>query len=382
MKKDIIVSALLTIFGLGAAFAAGYLTHQWIYPPELELPILSQAKNIVENHAYYPIPGETDLEYGMIRGLLTSLNDPYASFIEPVQHELEQDTFQGEFGGIGAQVSTNEEGQIVLFPLAESPAREVGILDGDVIDAVNEIQLTPEMDLNQVVGMIRGPVGETVTLKILRPPQMEEFTFEIKRQRFSLPSITWRPLDQYPNIGLIDINLFAASTPTEVTSAIEELQADGVEFFIIDLQGNGGGLLDSGIDLARLFLDDGEILNLQYRGQDIETYKVTKAGPFSELPLVILTDHNTASASEIFAGALQVHQRAKLIGAPTFGKNTIQLIFTMEDESSVHITSAVWWLQGSGPEEEFTLTPDIEISPENFSYETVLGSAVEELTGQ
>ena len=97
---------------------------------------------------------------------------------------------------------------------------------------------------------------------------------------------------------------------------------------------------------------------------------------------MILTDHNTASASEIFAGALQFHQQAKLIGAPTFGKNTIQLIFTLEDDSSVHITSAVWWLPDSGPDQEFRLIPDIEISPEEFSYETVLEAAVEELTGQ
>jgi carboxyl-terminal processing protease len=238
------------------------------------------------------------------------------------------------------------------------------------------------MELNQVVGMVRGPVGESVTLVILRPPEMGKLTFEIKRQRFTLPSIAWRPLDQFPNIGLIDINLFAASTPEEVTTAIEELQTQGVEYFIIDLQGNGGGLLDSGIDLARLFLEDGEVLYQQYRGQDVETYKVTKAGPFTDLPVVILTDHNTASASEIFAGSLQFHQRAKLIGAPTFGKNTIQLIFTLEDDSSVHITSAVWWLPDSGPNEDFRLIPDVEISPEVFSYETVLEAAVKELIGQ
>ena len=184
-------------------------------------------------------------------------------------------------------------------------------------------------------------------------------------------------LDNYPQIGLIDVNLIAASTPDEITQAVNELQMERAEYFILDLQGNAGGLLTGGIDTARLFLEDGIVITQQYRGQDPETYKVTDNGPFSDIPLVVLIDHGSASASEIIAGALQAHKRAPLIGSPSFGKNTIQLIFTLEDESSIHVTSAVWWLAGGSYVEDFKLFPDIPSDPENGGYEQVLQLAVD-----
>ena len=124
MKRENIITAIVTFVSLLIAFGAGFLTHRIISPPELELPVLSAAQQIIQNHAYYPVPDETVLEYGMIHGMVGALNDPYAAFTEPVQHELTSATFEGHFGGIGSQVSYNEEGQIVLFPNAGSPARE------------------------------------------------------------------------------------------------------------------------------------------------------------------------------------------------------------------------------------------------------------------
>ncbi|NIW43475.1 MAG: PDZ domain-containing protein [Gammaproteobacteria bacterium] len=377
MKKEIIISSLITILSLAIAFAAGYFTNQFLNPPELDLPILSQAQSIINNHEYYDIPADPKLEYGMISGMVGALNDPYASFVEPAQHELSQDSFEGEFGGIGSELTLNEDQQIILFPFKDGPAWEAGIEDGDVLVRVDGVEISPELDIHTVVSMIRGPEGERVVIAVQRPPEMIELEFSIKREVFPIPSITWRLLDQYPEIGLIDINLIATSTSDEISQAIEDLQTQQAKFFILDLRGNGGGVLDGGIEIARLFLHDGDVvLFQQYKGQNEEEFRATKDGPYVELPMAILIDQYSASASEIIAGSVQVHQRAPLIGTPSFGKNTIQLVFTLQDSSSIHVTSAVWWLEGSSPEDPFQLIPDIQAVSEPTTEEEVLQLAV------
>jgi carboxyl-terminal processing protease len=378
MKKEIFISTIVTIISLGIAFAAGFFTNQYINPPELNLPILSQAQNIVKNHAYFDLPTDPSLEYGMIHGMVEAMDDPYASFEEPAQHELSQDSFEGEFGGIGSEITIDEERRIVLYPFPDSPAKEAGIMDGDILIGVDGIEITPDMDIHTVVSMIRGPEGEKVTIIVRRPPQMTEQEYIIKRRVFQLPSVTWRILDEQPEIGLIDINLIASSTVEEIKKAITELKSEQVIYFILDLRGNGGGVLDSGIEIAELFLEDGDVvIYQQYKGGQPEVSKATKDGEFSTLPLVVLIDDFSASASEIIAGALQANQRAPLIGIPSYGKNTIQLVFTLDDNSSIHVTSAIWWLEGSSPEMNFQLIPDIEITNENPSPDDYLNLAVD-----
>ena len=378
MKKEIFISTIVTIIGLGIAFAAGFFTNQFINPPELNLPILSQAQNIVENHAYFDLPPVPGLEYGMIHGMVEALDDPYASFEEPAQHELSQDSFEGEFGGIGSEITIDEDQQIILYPFPDSPAQKAGIQDGDILIGVDGIEITSEMDIHTIVSMIRGPEGEKVTITIQRPPQMTEHEYIIKRQVFQLPSVTWRKIDGHPEIGLVDINLIASSTVKEIENAISELKSQQVINFILDLRGNGGGVLDSGIEIAELFLEDGNvIIYQQYKGGQPEVSKATKDGEFSTLPLVILIDDFSASASEIIAGSLQANHRAPLIGIPSYGKNTIQLVFTLEDNSSIHVTSAIWWLEGNSPGTGFKLNPDIEITNENPSPDDYLNLAVD-----
>jgi carboxyl-terminal processing protease len=378
MKKEIFISSIITIISLGIAFAAGFFTNQFINPPELELPVLSQAQDIIKTHAYYELPNDPALEYGMIYGMVDTLEDPYASFVEPIQHELSQDSFKGEFGGIGSEVTLNENNQIVLYPLPESPALEAGVAAGDILIGVDGVEITPEIDIHTVVSMIRGPEGENVTITVQRPPELTEFEFTIRRKIFQLPSVTWRVIEGQPDIGLIDINLIASSTTDEITKAVTELESQGVQFFILDLRGNGGGVLDGGIEIAKLFLEDGDvILYQQYKGAEEQVFTATKVGVYSELPIVILIDQYSASASEIIAGAIQAHDRAPLIGVPSFGKNTIQLVFTLDDLSSIHVTSAIWWLEGGSPETSFQLIPDIQAETEEPSPEEVIQLAID-----
>jgi carboxyl-terminal processing protease len=168
----------------------------------------------------------------------------------------------------------------------------------------------------------------------------------LKRQEIAIPSTTWNIYPGDASMGVIQVNIIAATTPDEIQNAAADLQSRGASRLVLDLRNNGGGLLESGVDTARLFLKDGIVITQQYKNQDPQVFRVDKPGSLADIPLAVLVNHNTASAAEIISGALQSQGRAALIGTNTYGKDTIQLVFEMEDGSSLHVTSARWWLPG------------------------------------
>jgi len=355
--------ALLVLIMAGAAFGAGYLFHAH-QSPSAEFPLLGEAYQIVQNHGIKELPASPAMQYGMIRGMLQAYEDPFTVFVEPVQHELESNALQGSFGGIGVELSSDAEGYVVLFPFPSGPAIEAGVQDGDRLLQVDDTPITPGMPVSDVQSAIRGPVGETIDLLIARPPDYQNHIIKIKRAEVALPTVTRRLDLNDPSVGILNINLIAATTTAELQDAVRDLQSKGASFFVLDLRDNPGGLLDAGVDVARLFLTEGEIITRQYRGQEAETYTVDKPGPLAELPLVVVVNHGSASAAEIIAGALQARGRARLVGAPTFGKDTIQLVFTLSDQSSLHITAAQWWVPGLQYEISANgLQPDIQVEP-------------------
>ena len=370
---------MLVMLMAGTAFAAGYLFHAH-RSGAADLALLNEAYSIVQNHGLKEIPSSPGLEYGMIRGMLQAYADPFTVFVEPVQHELESNALQGSFGGIGVELSTDAEGYVVLFPFPSDPAFDAGVQDGDRLLQVDDTPIPPGMPVSEVQSAIRGPVGKAVELLIARPPDYQKQIIKIKRAEVALPTVTRRLDLTDERVGILNINLIAATTTAELQDSVGELQARGAEYFILDLRDNPGGLLDAGVDVARLFLTDGEIITRQYRGQQAETYAVDKPGPLADLPLVVLVNHGSASAAEIIAGALQARGRAQLVGAPTFGKDTIQLVFTLSDQSSLHITAAQWWVPGLAYElSENGLQPDIQIQPpaDPDTFDTTLQAAVE-----
>jgi carboxyl-terminal processing protease len=212
---------------------------------------------------------------------------------------------------------------------------------------------------------VRGPVNQRVRITVQRPPDYREYQFELRRAEIPLPSVTWHIDSQEARLGVIEVNVIAASTPGEVLKAAQDLQSRGATALVLDLRDNFGGLLTAGVDTARLFLSQGTVIEQQYKGKAVETYRVEKPGPLSDVPLAILINQHTASAAEIIAGALQAQGRARLVGSRSFGKDTIQLVFNLQDESSLHVTSAKWWvpdlaapLGGSG------LQPDVMVDGE------------------
>ena len=371
---------VLIAAGFISAFLSGYFLNAYFISNKPIFSILDQAYRIMINHAYVDLPDQSKLEYGMIRGMLQASGDPQASFHEPVQHELASNNLQGKFGGIGLELSRIGDGDVLVYPITDSPASQAGILSDDTLVSVNDLTITTEVSIDDIKAEIRGPLGSWLNLVVSREPDFTIHDFRIKREEIHLPSVTWRTIKNFPSIGLINVNLIAETTPDEILNAVETLQGDGANSFILDLRNNGGGLLTAGVESAKLFLDDGVILQQQYRGEEVETFSTRSSGPLTEVPLAVLINRNTASAAEIIAGALQIHSRAQLIGESTFGKDTIQLIFDLDDGSSLHITAAKWWVPGLDPPiSEGGLEPDIRITQDNSDADFFLEAALQSL---
>ncbi|GIV66417.1 MAG: S41 family peptidase [Chloroflexota bacterium] len=359
---------LIIFFTLGIGFAAGYFlgSRQISSVTKYQFPLFEHAYELLVQHGFYPLPDQRKIEYGIIRGLLQAYNDPYTILVEPPQHELQSQQLRGNFGGIGARIDRDIQNRYRLFPFENSPAFVAGVRDGDILLAIDDIEINPETPQDDVISLLRGDKGTTVRLLIFREADQTEYRFQIIREEIALPSVTWNLLPENDSIGYIQINLMASTTPEEIQKAIEDLRSQGSTAFILDLRNNGGGLVDTGVKIAQLFLPAGSpILTQTYRDKEPKTIRAEKDGPFVHPPLVILINHSTASAAEITAGALKAQQRAVLIGSPTFGKYTIQLVFDMQDGSSLHITAAEWEIPGlQPPVRDHGVLPDIWIENE------------------
>jgi carboxyl-terminal processing protease len=326
------------------------------------LKVFDEAWDVLRSDFYGPLPSDKERTYGAIRGLLGTLNDPYTVFVEPIPHRFEQDNLRGSYGGIGATLGRNADGEIVLSPFRDSPAAEAGILEGDVLVSLDGKVITSEIDITQdVESRIRGEIGTVLVVVIRRGGQ--EIPFKVTRQVIKIPSVTWRLIEQPPTLlGYIHIKSFTDRTVKELAEALDDLTENNTQGLILDLRGNGGGLLQSAIDVADAFFDGGVVLYERVRGQEEAAYNANPEGLAIEIPLVVLIDHGTASASEIVAGAIQDRERGILIGEPTFGKGSVQHIFSLSDGSSLHVTTARWYTPNYHQLDEVGLEPDIVVS--------------------
>jgi carboxyl-terminal processing protease len=361
-----VLFVLLQFLVVAAAFLGGYIVREWRisgFPGSAQdFPVFHEALTLLKENAVFDLPNGKSLEYGMIRGMLTAINEPYTVFVEPPQHELQSDQLQGRFGGIGVRVERDAEGNTNLFPFPDSPAMKAGVQDGDRLLAVGDLKVSPLTPDQEIHAAIRGPVGEKVTITVGSPPDFLPRETVIERAEVALPSTTWNIATDEPLVGIVHIHIIASTTPDEVIKAVDDLQQRGAQRFVIDVRNNGGGLVEAGVNTARLFLKSGAIIEQQYRGQPVKTFTVEEEGPLTDLPMVVLTNRGTASAAEIFAGAMKGQNRALLVGARTYGKDTIQLVFSLSDGSSLHVTAAHWWVPGLEPKIGGTgIQPDVVV---------------------
>lgn len=330
------------------------------------LSIFQEAWDLIEKDFFGALPTNRERVYGAIRGLLGVVDDPYTVFVEPIPRRFEQDDLRGSYGGIGVALNRAASGQVVLSPYRDSAAAQAGVLEGDVLLAVDDVPITAEMDVTQdVAARLRGKVGTTVTLVIHRGA--ETLTFKITRQVIEIPSVTWRVLDQAPNLGYVQVSSFTDRTSVELEEALDELLTSDVQGLVLDLRNNGGGLLQAAIDVTDQFVDGGVILYERHRGQDEKSYIANAGGLALQVPLVVLVNHGTASASEIVAGAIQDRERGPLVGEPTFGKGSVQLIFDLSDGSSLHVTAARWYTPNRHQLDGVGLTPNLVVAADSQS---------------
>lgn len=364
--RDISVVLLVLLVAV-AGFAAGFLTRGFVSGKEAagsspdRFALLDEAWSYVEASYLGDKPAENEVAYGAIRGALAELGDPYTVFVEPAARQEERDSLRGNFGGIGAGISRDEAGQAVLSPIPGNPAEAAGILPGDVLLAVDGQAIGPEMTVTAIADLIRGEKGTPVALMVRHPGSSEAVEISIVRGDILIPSVTYRLLDETPDIGYIQLTRFSGESSNEIRQAITELQAGGAQQLILDLRHNGGGLLDAAVSVADHFLLGGPVMIQQSSDRAEQTYEADAGAVAGTMPLAVLVDGGTASSAEILAGALQDRNRATLVGSQTFGKGSVQLVYDLSDGSSVHVTSSRWYTPDYNQIDEQGLTPDVPV---------------------
>jgi carboxyl-terminal processing protease len=385
-RRSLIYGFVIGI-GLALVFAGGFFFRDLVDRPplasasgEAEYTLLDEVQSLLNRHYFREQPDYTQRQYAAIRGMLSSLNDPYTFFIDPPVAASESDVLAGTYGGIGVQVQRSEVGELVLYPFEDSPAIQAGIEGGDRLRAINGSPVDGGMSLDAIDQMLRGEVkeGSGVEISVVKGERDEELTVFVPFAVINVPSVVWRVLSEDEQLGYIQIMRFTARTPEEVRTALSELEAASVQGLVIDMRNNTGGLLQESIEVADEFLDGGVIVyERNSRGQN--AFNAKAGGEGIDLPLVVLVNGQTASGAELVAGAIQDQGRGILIGQKTYGKGTVQQIFQLSDQSSLHVTSSQWLTPNERVLDANGLEPDIAMIPDANGREVELGEAIRHL---
>ena len=359
------------------SFVSGYFAREiWPLPTE-QLVLLKEARRLLGIHYLDPLPDDLELERGMIHGMMEVLPDPYSKYVEPAIHEIQTDDLAGEYAGIGAEISKGDQGKFFLVPIEGGPAEAAGILEGDVLLAIDGVPNSKDTALESVITRIRGTEGSVIRLTVApRVPQQTNLEFEVTRAIIPLPSVMHYLLPEEQWVGVITIRRFSEKTPGELEKAYQNLNNRGAKSIILDLRDNSGGLLEASIESSRLFLEGGLVIVEERSGLESQLFYVHEKGLASEIPMVVLVNAGTASAAEVVAASLKDNGRAPLIGETTFGKGSVQVILELSDGSSLHVTSARWLTPNGKVIESIGLIPDIIVEQIDSSADNGIAVAV------
>ena len=327
-----------------------------------------------------------EFDEGAIRGLLAALGDAHTNYVPPEAFQIDNEDLYGSFEGIGANVQMNADGKLfIVAPLDGSPAEAAGLRSGDLILAVNGESIEG-LSLLEAVNKIRGPRGTDVTLLVRHLGQIEEVELVVRRNRIELDSVLVRnrPEDRFAHIRL---TTFYSDTPEDLAEAIEEQQANGVEGLILDVRDNPGGLLSSVVEVVSMFIDDDGLILYELDGAGRRTdHRARNSGQFADIPLVILANRGSASASEIVVGALQDHDRAQIVGDKTFGKGSVNRLYRLGNGGGLYLTFAKWYtpegrlIEGNGIEPDHEVTSRDRQRAETIQLEKAV-EVMEEIVG-
>lgn len=333
---------------------------------ELFIPFWETWEIIHDQYVDQPVDNTT-LMRGAISGMLDSLGDQHTSYMNPDQYMQANIPMNGEYEGIGAWVDTTSEYLTIISPMPNSPAEEAGLLPGDQVIMIDGEDMTG-IDGSLVIRKVLGPAGSKVVLTIRREGTPEPFDVPIIREKIILPSIESKMLEE--NIGYVQIMTFGADTRSELRENLDGLLEQNPIGLIVDLRNNGGGYLQTAVEVGSEFIAEGVILYEDYgTDEEMEEFHAHKGGLATEIPLVLLVNEGSASASEIVAGAIQDHQRGPLVGAITFGKGSVQnWVELRNNQGAVRVTIARWLTPDKRQIHETGLTPEflVEFTEEDF----------------
>jgi len=393
----IVISAVVVLALVTGSCSAGFIAGRFLFPteapaiaqaPELSVPQpgigaaggdtatpeeLEELFNpfweawdlLHEQYVDQPIDDE-QLMRGALSGMMDSLGDPYTSYMDPEEFQMLNDELQGNltYEGIGAWVDTSNDFLTIISPMPGSPADQAGLRSGDKIIAIDGEDMAG-VDSELVRQKVLGPAGSTVTLTILRSEQ-EPFDVQVKRDSIKVPTLESRMLEG--DIAYVHLFVFGDMTKRELREALQELLDQNPRGLILDLRFNGGGYLETAIDVASEFIPDGIIMYEEYGDGSRRTFEARSGGLATDIPLVVLINEGSASASEIVAGALQDRERGVLVGVTSFGKGLVQIPTELQNnQGAVRVTVARWLTPNESMINDVGLTPDyvVEISEQD-----------------
>ncbi len=324
------------------------------------------ADKYVDEHSI----NQQDMVYGAIKGMVSALDDPYTAYMTPDETKEFNQNLEGKLEGIGAELTVKDKSLVVVSPLKDSPAEKAGLKPEDIVYKIDG-NLTSEMTLFDAIMKIRGPKGTNVTLTIIRMDKDEPFDITITRASVEIESVSME--DKKNGIFYISINQFNDNTMPEFYDKVNQLLLKEPKGLILDLRNNGGGYLDIAVDiLSELLKGQKEAVTIKQRlSSDDETLYVSGKPHLADVPVAVLINHGSASASEIVAGAIQDHKRGILIGEQSFGKGSVQEVDKLSDGSSLRVTIAKWYTPKGNNIDKVGIKPDmiVEISKEDAKVE-------------
>ena len=326
--------------------------------------LMKQARGLIET--YQVDSGtkevkESDLLYGAIRGMVAAWGDPYTRFVDPPQLEEEEIEMEGQYGGLGIYIGQRDGRTLVISPIEDTPADRAGLKPNDQIVKVGD-EVILGWDQNRVVKMLRGEPGVTVTLWVRREGEEELLEFKIVREIIKIKSVRWEMMDK--DIGYIKLSQFKHNTAEEFGEGLSELVDGGARGLILDLRNNGGGLLNGAMEICDMFLDGGPVVSIKGRVDRMSDEVSASPGLLTDLPMVVLINEGSASASEIVAGALADRGRALSVGKKTFGKGSVQTLFNLGDGSGLYVTVGRYTTPSGQVIDKEGLSPDVEVDGE------------------
>ncbi len=352
---------LLGLFiGINFSFSAraGESTHKY-------LDYFHQVYQIISSE-YVDGANNKDLFYGAIQGMIKSLNDPFSRFLDEDSYSELNEMTTGKFVGVGVEISIRDGEVVVITPIEDSPAMRAGIKAGDIIFKVNK-QVIKDMKIEEIINLIKGLPGSTVKLYVRRDGVDDILSFEVERAPIKLKSVEYGIIKEH-NIGYIKIKNFGSDTAKDVNDGIRFFNKSGVDKVIVDLRYNPGGLLTAAVSLSEIFLKKGQVVvsTKGKEGTGNESLFKVENDPIYNGKVIVLVNKGSASASEIFAGAIRDNKRGFLVGEKTFGKGSVQKTFNLDKNIGVAITVAKYYTPSGELIHKKGIMPDFEVSEEKL----------------